>query len=92
MRKIIPVLTIIVAAVTICIALIGIVTVSMAVKVTQVGLIAIPIAIVGGVLSAVSAPIDYLFKRDKLCLIAFYIQLCAFVISAVSITVWLAVL
>lgn len=92
MKKIIPVLSLCVAAVTICIALTGIVTMSIAVTVSQVGFVAVPIAIVGGVLSAISAPIDYIFKRDKLCLISFYVQVCAFSISAVSIIIWLVAL
>ena len=92
MKKIIPVLSLCVAAVTICIALAGIVTMSIAVTVSQVGFVAVPIAIVGGAASAVSAPIDYMFKRDRLCLIAFYVQLCAFIISVVSIIIWLVAL
>ena len=92
MKKLIPILSLCVAAVTICIALAGIVTMSIAAKVNQVGFVAVPVAIVGGVLAAIGAPIDYMFKRDKLCLIAFYIQLCAFIISAVSVAIWLIAL
>lgn len=92
MKKIIPVLTLCVAAIVLTTSVIGIITVSITVSVRQLIMVSVPTAIIGLSLSALCAPLAFYFKRDILCFIAFWIDLAAFILSAISVTIWLAVL
>lgn len=92
MNKIIPIISIIVAGLGIVIAAIGIITVCIATQTPGVALVAVPVAITGMVLSAVSTAFTLLFFRDKLCKIAFFINAAALTVSIVSIVIWLAAL
>lgn len=88
MKKLIPILSIIIAAAALVIAGIGLVVVSVAVSAKSLGLIAVPFILVGAVVSAFSAAITAMFRRDILCRIAFFIDLGAFVLSVVSVILW----
>lgn len=92
LKKIIPIITICVAVMTALISVIGLITVCLATAVDQVGIFAVPVAIIGAVAAALSAPISYVFRKDRLCKCAFFIHIAALVLSAVSIIVWLCVL
>lgn len=92
MKRLIPILSIIVAAAALVTAMIGLITVCISVTVAALGLFAVPVALVGAWVSAVSTVITAFFRRDKLCRIAFFIDLGALLISVVSITVWLTAL
>ena len=82
----------IVAALGLTVAAAGIVTVSISVRVSSLAIIAVPTAIIGAVVSGLSVAVTALFLRDKLCKIAFFINIGALSISVVSIIIWLAAL
>ena len=92
MNKIIPIICIIVAALGAVVVTMCIITVCIALQVPAVGIVAVPTAIAGGVLSALSTAVTALFFRDKLCRIAFFINATALVVSIISIVIWLAAL
>ncbi len=92
MNKIIPIICLIVASLGAVIATVGIITIAVATRVSGVGVVAVPAAIIGAVLSGLSACVTAMFFRDRLCKIAFFINIAALVISAVSIIIWLTIL
>lgn len=89
MKKIIPFLSLIIAAIVLVISGMGLVAVCIAVNTRAVALLAIPTVITGTVLAALCTPLSYMFRRDILCRIAFFIDLAALVIGAAGIVVWL---
>lgn len=91
MNKIIPVLSLIISVVCLALSACGAVTISIAVKVEQVAVIAVPIILVSGVLSGISTAVNAFFTKSKLCVAALVIDACAFAASAVSIVIWLTV-
>ncbi len=80
------------AAIDITLAAIGITAGSVSLTVNELALFAVPTAIAGGVFSSLSVGITALFLKSKLCKIAFFINVAAFIVSAVSIILWLALL
>lgn len=92
MNKIIPIISICVAALDAVIAVIGLVSVAVSTAVVQLALVAIPTAIVGAVVAVLSIGINALFLRDKLCRIAFFINVGATVVSLASVIIWLTAL
>lgn len=92
MNKIIPILSLIGAAIGIAIAAIGLTALCIGVGANATGviMIAVPVVIVGMVVTGLSAVMTFFFRRDKLCFIAFFINLGGVAISVVSIIIWLA--
>lgn len=94
MSKIIPVLSIIFAVLGVGIAAAGLIAVAIGAKTGSAGIIAVavPFAIIGVVMTGLSAVLAFFFRRDKLCFIAFFINVGGAVLSVVSLIIWLAVL
>ena len=92
MSKIIPILSLIISACLTVLAASGLITVSLTIKISQLRIVSIPTAIVGLTLSTLCAPLAFLFKRDKLCGIAFGLDIASLVLSAVSVTIWIVAL
>lgn len=90
MKKIIPVISLCVAILTAAVSIIGVITISVAVSVKAIALIAIPVVIVGLVMSLLSVPINFIFKKDRLCFIAMTINSASLVLSIAATVVWLA--
>ncbi len=61
-------------------------------QVSEVRLIAIPVVIVGLTVSTLLTPFAFIFKKDTLCKISFFIDITAFILSVISVTIWLAAL
>ncbi len=59
-----------------------------AIKAPDATLIVVPMTIFSLVCAATAAPVAFLFKRDKICFIAFIVYTLAAVMSAAAITVW----
>ena len=92
MKKLIPILTVICAAITAIVATVGVITVSIATSVSGMTLVAVPVAIVAFVLSILGGALACLFRKDVLCKISLLIYLAAFIVSAIAVIIWLAVL
>lgn len=92
MKKLIPILTIICASITAIVAAVGVITVSIATRVSRMTLVAVPVAIVALVLSLLGGALAFLFRKDVLCKISLLIYLAAFIVSAIAVIIWLAVL
>ena len=71
---------------------VGLVTIVLSMRVSALKLIAIPVAIIGTVISTLSVAVTALFLRDKLCKIAFFINLASLLVSIVSIIIWFVAL
>ncbi|MCM1367779.1 MAG: hypothetical protein NC184_03095 [Roseburia sp.] len=92
MKKIIPILSICIAALNAAVSAVGLLTVCVATAVPQLALVALPFAIAGAVSSLLSCGVNALFVRDRLCRIALFIDIGATVAAFTAITVWLAAL
>ena len=92
MNKIIPILCISVACMTAVLAVMALIAVCASITTNFAVLVSVPAAIISFVLSTVNTAFAFLFKKDILCRIAFFIDLAAFVLSVVSVIIWLAVL
>ncbi len=90
MKKIIPVLSLIISVAALSIAVIGLVTICVSVSARGLDVLAVPVILVGAVISSLSSVTCFMFRRDMLCRIAFFIGLGAFIVSAVSVIVWLS--
>ncbi|MCH5166043.1 MAG: hypothetical protein J1G01_06545 [Clostridiales bacterium] len=92
MKKIIPIIAFCCSMLIFSLSLTGLITVSIATKVEQVTFVAVPTVIFGSVLSMLSVGFVYILRNDKLCRIAFFIDVAAFCISIVSVFIWLCLL
>ncbi|MCH5162325.1 MAG: hypothetical protein J1G38_02410 [Clostridiales bacterium] len=92
MSKIIPILSIIFAVLGVSVAAVGLTAVAVGAKTGSAGIIAVavPFAIVGAVMTGMSAALAFFFRRDRLCFIAFFINIGGVVLSIISIIIWLA--
>ena len=88
MKKIIPILSLIISAVALVISVIGLIAISVAAGAKGLGVLAVPAILVGAVVSALSAAMTFMFRRDVLCRIAFFINVGAFVLSGISVIIW----
>ena len=89
MKKIIPVISIILAVIIAALSVTALIAVCAAMKVDFARLAAVPTVILCFVFSAVNAVFAFLFKKDILCRIAFFIDIGAFALSTVSLCLWL---
>lgn len=92
MKKIVPILALCYSILVFALSLAGIITISIATKVSQISIFAIPTVIFGAVISMISTAFIYILRNDKLCRIAFFINVAALVLSVASIFVWLCAL
>ncbi len=94
MNKIIPILSLCVAILGTAAALFCMIMFAMATSIHSVILtmVSLPAGIAAAVLTSVSAIITFFFRRDKLCRIAFIINLCGVLFSAVTLIIWLDLL
>lgn len=94
MNKIIPVLSLIVAVLGAALAATGLAALAIGVNSGALGVsaLALPFVVIGTVVSGASAVITFFFKRDRLCFIAFFINIGGVALSLASIITWFAAL
>ena len=94
MSKLIPILSIIFAVLGLSVAAAGLTAVAIGAKTGSAGVIAVavPFAIVGAVMTGLSAVLAFFFRRDRLCFIAFFINIGGVALSVISVIIWLAAL
>ncbi|MCH5351022.1 MAG: hypothetical protein J1F39_03530 [Clostridiales bacterium] len=92
MNKIIPIISIIVSALCLTCSIIATILMSVAISARGLELIGIPTTIIAFVISLLSGAFNVIFFKSILCKIAFFINVTAFLLSAASIIIWLAVL
>lgn len=92
MKKIVPIITLCLAIATILLNATALVCacVSSAAKIAK--LVSVPTAIVGLVTVCVLTPFAFLFKKDILCKISFFIDLVSLCLSIAAVSVAFAVL
>ncbi|MCH5156216.1 MAG: hypothetical protein J1F69_06365 [Clostridiales bacterium] len=92
MKKIVPIITLCLAALTILLNISALICACASRTAPQVKLISIPISIVGLVTVMILTPFAFLFKKDILCKISFYIDLASLAIAITAVAVAFSVL
>lgn len=92
MKKIVPIILICASALTLLLALAGLILVATAMSVPQIAPIGIATTIIALIPAILCGGLCILFKRDILCRIAFFIALAGFASSVAAIIIWLAAL
>ena len=89
MKKIVPIITICLAVMTIALNVIALICACVSGSVPLAKLVSVPTAIVGLVAATLLTPFAFLFQKDILCKISFFIDLAslALAIAAVSVAV-----
>ena len=87
MKKIIPIITLCLAIAAIALNITALICSCVSSSVPIAQLISTPIAIIGLVVAMVLTPFAFLFKKDILCKISFYIDLGALALSIAAVTV-----
>ena len=89
---IVPILSIIFSALCTTVSIIALTLICIATDVPQLAVVAIPFALVSAALTLACGTVTVFFRKNKLCRAAFFIDLSAFILSAIAIIVWFAVL
>lgn len=87
MNKIVPIITLCLAVLAIILNVIAFVCVIIACSVSQIGLIAIPLAIIGMVAAGFLTPFAYIFRKDVLCKIAFFMDAASLALAVTAVIV-----
>lgn len=92
MNKIVPILSLCLAILTAVLSVVALIAVIASITADFAKLVSLPTAIVCFVASAVFGGFAFMFKKDILCRIAFFIDLGAFTLSVVALILWIVVM
>ena len=87
MKKIVPILTLCLSALIILLCTAALTCAILSCNVPAVSIIALPLSIVGLVGSIMLAPLSFLFKKDILCRISFFINLVSLAVAIAAVSV-----
>ena len=87
MKKIIPIITLCLAIAAIALNISALICACVSSNVPIAQLISTPTAIIGLVVVMLLTPFAYLFKKDVLCKISFYIDLASLALAIAAVTV-----
>lgn len=87
MKKIVPIITLCLAIATAALNVIALICACLSLSAPQVMLVSIPTAITGLVAAAVFTPFAFLFKKDILCKISFFIDIASLAVAIVAVAV-----
>ena len=92
MKKIVPIITLCLAIAAAALSVIALICACASSAVSLAKIVAVPTAIVGLVVEIVLTPFAYLFKKDILCKISFFIDVASLAVAIAAVSVAFAVL
>lgn len=87
MNKIVPIITLCLAVAVALLNAVALMCAIISISAAPVQLIALPTAIVGLVLVTILTPLAFLFKKDILCKISFFIDLASLLLAIAAVAV-----
>ena len=92
MSKIVPVITLLLAAMTLLLNIAALICASISPAVPSVAVVAVPASIAGLVAACLFTPFAYMFKKDILCKISMYMDLVSLFLAIAAVSVGFSVL